>query len=288
MNKLPLSKRVQILHMLCEGSSMRSISRVVGVSINTVTKLLVDAGSACLEYHDAHVQGIAATRIQCDEIWSFCYAKAKNVPRAKRTVIGAGDVWTWTALESQTKLMISWLVGPRDGEAASLFMQDLATRLTNRVQLTSDGLKAYLEAVEGAFGAEIDYGMLVKLYGTGGQDSPERKYSPAVCTGARKQSISGQPDMDQICTSHVERHNLTMRMSMRRFTRLTNAFSKKIENHCHALALYFTFYNFCRVHKSLRVTPAMESEISNRIWTLEDLVGLVDAREARIRAQGSN
>jgi IS1 family transposase len=283
MNKLPLAKRVQILSMLVEGSSMRSISRVVGVSINTVTKLLVDAGLACEEHHDANVRNVPAKRLQCDEIWSFCYAKQKNVADAKAPAAGAGDVWTWTALESESKMILAWAVGSRDGQTAAGFMHDLAERLATRVQLTTDGHKAYLEPVEGAFGLDGDYAILLKLYGEASERGPERKYSPSVCLGARKETISGSPDREHVSTSHVERHSLTMRMSMRRFARLTNAFSK-LENHCHALALYFVHHNFCRIHKTLRVSPAMAAGVCGSLWSMEDVVRLIDEREARIRA----
>lgn len=276
MNKLPLAKRVQILSMLCEGSSMRSISRVVDVSINTVSKLLEDVGKACAAYHEANVRGVSAKRVQCDEIWSFCYAKAKNVATAKAAPEEAGDVWTWTALDADSKLIVSYLVGGRDAEYANAFISDLKDRLTNRVQLTTDGHKAYLDAVEEAFGADVDYAMLVKLYGAS-PDASKGRYSPAECTGIRKTRIEGQPDKAHVSTSYVERQNLTMRMSMRRFTRLTNAFSKKFENHHHALALYFMFYNFVRIHKTLRVTPAMAAGVTDRLWSMEDMATLVDA-----------
>src|ERR1700674_969596 len=287
MNKLPLAKRAQILSMLCEGSSMRSISRVVDVSFNTIDKLLQDAGAACAEFHDRAVRGVKSQRVQCDEIWSFVHAKAKNVPTAKAAPQGAGDIWTWTALDADHKLILSWKVGGRDAEYALALMEDLRGRLANRVQLTTDGHKAYLQAVEEAFGADIDYGMLVKLYGveTHGQGH-ERKYSPSECLGARKDTITGNPDPKHISTSHTERHNLTMRMSMRRFTRLTNAFSKKIENHCHALALYFVFYNFVRRHQTLRISPAMAAGISDRLWSMEDIVALVDAAEGEPKKRG--
>lgn len=286
MNKLPLSKRVQILAMLCEGTSMRSISRIADVSINTVSKLLVQAGEACLAIHDEHVQGVKASRIQCDEIWSFCYAKEKNVATAKAAPDGAGDVWTWTALDADTKLMVAYFVGDRSGESAMILMDDLRARLSNRVQLTTDGHRAYLEAVEGAFGADVDFAQLVKLYGGTEGAGPEKRYSPAECTGIRKRRVEGNPDIAHVSTSHVERMNLSIRMQNRRFTRLTNAFSKKLDNHIHALALYFAFYNFCRIHKSLRTSPAMAAGITDRLWSLEDLVAKIDEMAPAPKARG--
>ena len=277
MNKLPLAKRVQILSMLCEGSSMRSISRVVDVSINTVTKLLVDAGETCLEMHDELVRDVKASKVQCDEIWSFCYAKQKNVAEAKDAPAEAGDVWTWTAIDADTKLICSYFVGDRSGQSAIAMMDDLRSRLANRVQLTTDGHKAYLEAVEGAFGGDVDYAQLVKLYGP--TITAPGRYSPAECVGARKVTVEGKPDKKHVSTSYVERQNLTMRMSMRRFTRLTNAFSKKLDNHIHALALYFAFYNFCRIHKTLKVTPAMAAGITDKLWSLEDIAERIEARQ---------
>ena len=255
---------------------MRSIARIVGVSINTVTKLLEDAGNACAAHHDSVVINIKSRRIQCDEIWSFCYAKAKNVPQEKRGQLGYGDVWTWTALDADSKLIVSWLVGERDAGYAMEFMSDVAKRLATRVQLTTDGLKVYLMAVEDAFGCEIDYAQLVKIYGA--SPDGEKRYSPAECLGCEKHHVTGFPDPKHISTSYVERQNLNMRMGMRRFTRLTNAFSKKIENHGHALALYFTFYNFVRVHTTLRVSPAMAAGIETRLWEMEDIVRLIDEK----------
>lgn len=280
MNKLPVAKRAQILNMLCEGSSMRSISRVVDVSINTVTKLLEDAGEFCAAFHFNRVRGVAAKRVQCDEIWSFCYAKAKNVADAKEAPYGAGNVWTWTAIDADSKLIVSWMIGDRDAETANFFMDDLQERLTNRVQLTTDGHKAYLDAVAGAFHDRgVDYAMLVKLYGEAEQKTPERRYSPSEFVKAEKRPIAGNPDEAHISTSYVERQNLTMRMSMRRFTRLTNAFSKKIDNHCHALAIYFVFYNFIRMHKTLRMSPAMAAGIADHLWSWDDVIALMDAAD---------
>ena len=274
MNKLPFEIRRQILAMLCEGSSMRSISRVADVSINTVSKLLVQAGEACLILHDDTVRTVKASRIQCDEIWSFCHAKAKNVASAKAAPEGAGDVWTWTAIDADTKLIVSYYVGDRSGESAMVLMDDLRARLANRVQLTTDGHKAYLEAVEGAFGGDVDFAQLVKMYGP--TITAPGRYSPAECTGIKKIAREGNPDIKHVSTSYVERQNLTMRMSMRRFTRLTNAFSKKLDNHIHALALYFVFYNFTRIHKTLRVSPAMAAGVTDRLWSLDDVIAKID------------
>ena len=257
---------------------MRAVSRATGVSINTVTKLLVDAGEACAEYHDETVRGVQARRVQCDEIWSFCYAKAKNVPSPKAAPDSAGDVWTWTAIDADSKMILSYEVGDRSGATAFEFMNDLRLRLANRVQLTTDGNTAYLEAVEGAFGPDVDYAMLVKLYGQPAGREHERRYSPPECIGIDVRRGEGYPDPDHISTSYVERHNLTMRMGMRRFTRLTNGFSKKIENHLHMLSLYFVHYNFCRQHKSLGgVSPAMVAKVTDTLHDMEWIVGLIDA-----------
>lgn len=278
MNKLSFADRARVLHLLCEGSSIRAITRVTGASKNTVTKLLIDAGKACSAYHDERVRGVASRRIQCDEIWSFTYAKAKNVATAKAAPEEAGDTWTWTTLDADSKLIVSWLVGGRDSEYAMAFMDDLRSRLANRVQLTTDGHKAYLEAVEGAFGGDIDYAMLVKLYGAA-PEAFKGRYSPAECIGARKDRIEGNPDKAHVSTSYVERQNLTMRMHMRRFTRLTNGFSKKVENHVYAVALHMMYYNFVRVHSKLRMSPAMAAGVSDRLWEIGDIVALVEAAE---------
>ncbi|MDP8993401.1 MAG: IS1 family transposase [Pseudomonadota bacterium] len=286
MNKLPLAKRVQILAMLCEGSSMRSISRVADVSTNTVTKLLIDAGEACLALHDELVRGVEAKRVQCDEIWSFCYAKQRNVPDASAAPEGAGDVWTWTALDADTKLMISYFVGDRSGESAMILADDLRSRVSSdRIQLTTDAHAAYRDAIEGAFGADVDYATLEKIYRTD-PAATRGRYSPPVCTGARTKRIEGRPDPRHVSTSYVERANLSIRMQNRRFTRLTNAFSKKFQNHVHALALYFAFYNFARIHKTLRVTPAMAAGITDRLWSMEDIVARIDAMAPAPKPRG--
>jgi IS1 family transposase len=257
---------------------MRSISRVCDVSINTVSKLLEDAGEVCAAFHDEHARGVKAKRVQVDEIWSFTAAKQKNVTAMKKPIHSAGDCWTWTALEADTKLIVSYSVGGRDSDCAKRFMDDVASRLASRVQLTSDGHRAYLEAVEAAFGADVDYAQLVKLYGPS-SDSSKGRYSPAECNGIKKTPIEGKPDPKHISTSFVERQNLSMRMGMRRFTRLTNAFSKKFENHIHALALYFVHYNWMRIHKTLRVTPAMAAGLTDKLMGWEDIIAIMDAEE---------
>ena len=281
MKRLSTQDRAQILHLLCEGQSMRAITRVTGASKNTVAKLLVDAGRACMAYHHANVRNVAARRIQVDEIWSFTYAKQKNVARAKAAPAGAGDTWTWTAIEADTKLIVSYFVGGRDGECAMWFMDDLASRLANRVQLTSDGHKAYLEAVEGAFGCDVDYAIINKIYGTA-PDAFKGRYSPAECIGVKKERIEGNPDRAHVSTSYVERNNKTMRMHMRRFTRLTDGFSKKVENHGYAVALHMMYYNFVKLHSKLRTSPAMAAGVSDRLWEVSDIVAIVEADESKI------
>ncbi len=252
---------------------MRSISRVADVSINTVTKLLVDAGEACAQIHDETVRGVEAKQVQCDEIWSFCYAKNRNVETAKSAPVGSGDVWTWTAIDAESKLILSWYCGDRSANSADALMSDLRDRVSERIQLTTDGYHVYLKAVRKAFGREVDYAQLVKVYG----ESPDGgRYSPGQCIGAHKERVVGNPKAKNVNTSHVERQNLTMRMSMRRFTRLTNGFSKKLDNHMHALALYFVFYNFCRIHKTLSVSPAMAANITDKLWTLEDIAEWIE------------
>ena len=281
MHRLSNEDRARILHMLCEGMSIRAITRLTGASKNTIAKLLIDAGKACAAYHDANVRGVKAARVQVDEIWSFTYAKQKNVATAKDAPEGAGDTRTWTAIDADSKMILSYLVGGRDSEYAMKFMDDLASRLTNRVQLTSDGHRAYLEAVEGAFSCDVDYAQLVKLYGSVGGSSPDKRYSPAECTGIRKRTVEGKPNDAHVSTSYVERQNLTMWMHMRRFTRLTNAFSKKVENHAHAVALQMMYYNFVRIHAKLRMTPAMAAGVTNRIWEVADIANLVEEAEAK-------
>jgi IS1 family transposase len=275
MNCLGTSKRVQVIAALVEGVSINATCRLTGVSKHTVLKLLKDLGCACAEYHNAAVRNLKVRRVQCDEIWAFVYSKDKNVPKDKRGTFGFGDVWTWTGIDADSKLIISYLLGNRGAGAAHAFMQDMASRISSKIQLTTDGHRVYADAVEGAFGGDIDYAMLVKIFGTSG-DSPESRYSPATCIGCRTGVLSGTPDPKHISTSYVERQNLSMRMGMRRFTRLTNGFSKKVENHGHAVALYFMHYNFVRVHKTLRVTPAMEAGLTDHVWTLEELLALIE------------
>jgi IS1 family transposase len=274
MNRLSTTERARIVAALVEGNSIRSTVRMTGAAKNTVTKLLVDLGGACSIFQDEVMRNLPLKRLQCDEIWAFCYAKAKNVPPHHAGEFGYGDVWTWTAIDADTKLIPCWHIGRRDATAAETFINDLAGRLATRVQLTTDGHKPYLEAVEGAFGADIDYAMLIKLYGS--DPSDERRYSPPVCIGADQRVIQGNPDTAHISTSYVERQNLTMRMGMRRFTRLTNAFSKKVENLGHAVSLHFMWYNFGRKHQTLKTTPAMAAGIADHVWTVEEIAGVLD------------
>ncbi len=274
MNKLSTEDRTRIVAALVEGNSMRAVSRMTGVARNTINKLLVDLGTACSDYQDKAFVNLKCKRIQCDEIWTFIGCKEKQVTKEKKAE-GQGDCWTWVALDAETKLVPTWYIGTRDASAAYHFMHDLAARLASRVQLTTDGHKAYLSAVEDAFGANIDYAMLVKIYGNA-PEGPEVRYSPAQCMGARKAVQSGKPEFKHISTSYVERQNLTMRMGMKRFARLSNGFSKKVENHEHMVALHYMFYNFARIHQSLRVTPAMEAGVSDHVWTLDEIIALID------------
>ena len=281
MQRLDKPTRSQILHLLCEGNSIRSVTRLTGVSKNTVIKLLVDAGKSCMAFHDANVRDVKAKRVQVDEIWSFTYAKQKNVAAAKAAPDGAGDTWTWTAIDADSKMILSYFIGGRDGECAMWFVDDLRSRLAGRIQLTSDGHKAYLEAVEGAFGGDVDYAILHEVYGNS-PESMKGKYSPAECVGTEKRRIEGDPDLKHVSTSYVERSNLTMRMHMRRFTRLTNGFSKKVENHAYAVALHMMYYNFVKLHSKLRMSPAMAAGVSSKLWEIGDIVTLVEADEAKV------
>jgi IS1 family transposase len=286
MNRLSNEKRAQIVQMMIEGNSIRSITRMTGICQEAITKLLCDLGKACADHHNTAVRGVRSQRVQCDEVWSFCYAKEKNVPVSKQGT-GAGSVWLWTAIDADSKLMLSYLCGGRDAAWAKQFMEDLASRLATRIQITTDGHRAYAEAVEGAFGMEVDYAMLIKLYGAP-SEYPDTRYSPAQCIGIRTGVLSGSPDPRHISTSYVERMNLNLRMGLRRFTRLTNAFSKKFENHCHAVAIYFAYYNFCRVHQTLRVTPAMEAGLSNHVWDVTELIALLERKSSSSRRVGVN
>jgi IS1 family transposase len=277
MNTLKATQRAAVVRCLVEGNSIRSTVRMTGVAKNTVTKLLVDLGRACSQYQDAALRDLSCKRFQCDEIWAFVYSKDKNVPEQYAGQFGFGDVWTFTAICADCKLIPAWLVGERNEFDASAFIKDLSDRLANRVQLTTDGHKMYLEAVEDVFGADIDYAMLIKHYGA--DPESEVRYSPAECVGTEKRIIQGKPNHWDISTSYVERQNLTMRMGMRRFTRLTNAFSKKAENLAHAVSLHFMHYNFCRVHQTLKATPAVAAGVADHVWSVDELVGLIDNRK---------
>lgn len=288
MNKLSRDDRARIISLLVEGMSLRAITRITGASINTVTKLLVDAGRACSEYQDQALRNLTCKRLQVDEIWAFCYAKAKNAPTAKAAPKQAGDLWTFVAIDADTKLVPSWYVGNRDAECARDFLLDLRDRLTGRVQLTSDGHRAYLDTVSDAFANEIDYGVLVKHYAAPQPEAEAgRRYSPTPCVGAERRRSIGNPDPTHISTSHIERQNLTMRMNMRRFTRLTNAFTKKAENHVHAVSLHFMYYNFCRIHQTLRVTPAMAAGVTKKLWEITDIVDVLERWEQHQKLQAA-
>jgi IS1 family transposase len=284
MNKLDRQSRTKILHLLVEGSSIRAITRLIGASKNTVVRLLVDAGRACGEYQDRALRNLPCKRVQLDEIWSFVYSKQDNVKHAKSATSNAGDAWTWTAICADTKLLISTLVGQRNTDYALLFVDDLRSRLAGRVQVTSDGHRPYLAAMDTVFGDDADYAMLQKIYGA--DPVGEKRYSPAMCIGARKRVVSGNPDSRHINTSYAERQNLTMRMHMRRFTRLTNAFSKNLENHAFAVALHQMFYNFVRIHQTLRVTPAMAAGVTDRLWEMGDIVAVIEAWETEQATAG--
>lgn len=281
-NVLSTEKRAAIVSALVEGMSVRATARMLDVSKDTVQKLSLELGEACIRYMDETLRDLPCKRLQVDEVWAFCHAKAKNVPADKQGVFGYGDVWAFTAIDADTKLIPSFLVGSRDAGCAYEFMQDLAGRLSGRVQLTTDGLKAYVSAVEDAFGGEIDYAQLVKIYGAA-PEGPEVRYSPADCIGAEKHAISGCPDAAHVSTSYVERHNLTLRMSIRRYTRLTNGHSKKLRNHTAALGLFLCYYNFCRIHRTLRVTPAMAAGVTTRVWSIEELVALLPQAAAGVK-----
>jgi IS1 family transposase len=275
MNILNKTKRTQLISVLVEGNSLRATARICDVAFNTILKFIPQIGKVCADYQDKAFRNLKCKRVQCDEIWSFCYAKQKNVPQEFQGVFGYGDVWTWVAMDAESKLVPSFMVGRRDAQTAKMFIDDLASRLANRVQLTTDGNKVYLEAVEGAFGADVDYAMLVKMYESAQE---ETRYSPARCTGCKGTPITGNPEFKYISTSFIERQNLTMRMGMRRFTRLTNAFSKKIENNAFHLALHYMYYNFCRIHKTLRITPAMKAEVTDHLWSVEEITGLLEGK----------
>lgn len=284
MNKLKREKQVQVVAALVEGNSINATERMTGVAKHTILNLLAKLGSACADYQDKALRNLKCKRIQCDEIWQFCYAKEKNVPTEKKGHFGFGDVWTWVAIDADTKLIPCFMVGRRDLQSATMFIDDLASRLANRVQLTTDGLRSYLEAVEGAFGAEIDYAQLIKMYGA---TQEETRYSPAECIGTQTKRITGNPNKKHISTSYSERQNLTMRMCMRRFTRLTNGFSKKVENHAYAVALYFMHYNFCRIHSTLRVTPAMEARVTDHVWTIEEMLDAICLETRNVEGQAN-
>jgi IS1 family transposase len=278
MNRLDSGRRSQVIAALVEGNSLRSTSRMTGVAINTVVKLAVDAGAVCSDYQDRVMRNLPCKRIQVDECWAFCYAKAKNVtPEIAAKHPGAGDVWTWAAIDADSKLIPCWIIGPRDGVTARIFVSDLAGRLADRIQLTSDGLTVYLNAVERAFHGDVDYAQLIKIYGDASEG--QKRYSPAECIGCERKGVTGSPDPEYVSTSYIERANLSLRMGMRRFTRLTNGFSKKIENHAASVALFLMYYNFARVHQTLRCSPAMAAGVDSRLWEIKDIVAMIEAHE---------
>lgn len=277
MNRLSTSARAQIVAALVEGMSIRAVSRMTGRSKNTITKLLADLGQACAAYHDEHVRGLQCEQVQADEIWAFCYSKAKNVPEQHKGEFGYGDVWTWTAIDADSKLMVSWLVGERNAYWAGAFIDDVASRMASRPQISTDGLAAYRWAIGSAFNGQVDHAIIKKVYGDA--PGPKGRYSPAQCTGIEKKVGIGNPDMEKASTSYVERSNLTMRMGMRRFTRLTNAFSKKVANLEAAVSLHFMHYNFCRKHQTLKTTPAVKAGLADHVWSVEELIGVLEAQE---------
>ena len=283
MNRLDSETRARVIAALVEGNSLRATARMCGVMRNTISKLLLQLGAVCADYQDRAFRNLNCRRMECDEIWSYCYAKERNLPAEKRNTFGFGSVWTWIAIDAETKLIPCWMVGTRDAISARMFMRDLASRLSHRVQLTTDGHQPYLEAVEDAFGDDIDYAMLVKMYSE--DRLAEARYSPAACTGARKEPITGSPNPRHISTSFAERQNLTMRMCMRRFTRLTNGFSKSLSYHIAAISLHYMHYNFVRIHQSLRITPAMAAGLTDHVWDIADIVSLVDEAERRDRQE---
>ena len=285
MNRLTTEDRVRVVSALVEGSSINSTVRMTGTTKPTILKLIGQLGEACGAFHDREVRDLPCRRVQCDELWAFCHCKARNVRPELQGVVGVGDVWTWTAIDADTKLMVAWSIGTRDGSYAAEFMNDVAARLRGRVQLTTDGHAAYLDAVSDAFGTNIDYAQLIKLYGP--VPAPAGRYSPAACIGIDKRPVSGVPDRKHVSTSFVERSNLTVRMGLRRYTRLTNGFSKKLENHIAMTTIFFTYYNYCRVHQTLRVTPAMEAGLTDRVWEIADLIALVESEETAAIAAGA-
>jgi IS1 family transposase len=279
-NALSTEKRAAIVAALVEGNSVRATARMLDVSKDTVAKLNLELGEACIRHMDETLVNLPCKRLQVDEVWAFCYAKAKNVPAEKRGQFGYGDLWAFTAVDAETKLIPTFLIGARDSGCATAFMQDLASRMANRVQLTTDGHKMYLSAVEDAFGGGVDYAMLDKIYRS---TQEEHRYSPAECIGTEKRCIQGDPDQKHVSTSYIERHNLALRMSIRRYTRLTNAFSKKLRNHTAALGLFLCYYNFCRIHRTLRVTPAMAAGVTSTGWEIADLIALLPTAKGQKR-----